>query len=629
MQPLLGQSTANLKQPQVWSLEIIGNHAFSDFVIKNQIATRAFSVWEKVQVWDRKGHPLNVLQIKKDVIRIRDFYYRNGFLDASVHYKIIKLDYWKRNVVFVIDEGIPITIREVKFNINPKQYRSLLIENEEFIRVAMRGELQPGGRFAKVKKVSVLNRFEKVIKNLGFTFSTIELESKVDTVSKTAVLTFQINTGPRTTISKIEIQGEDAVSEPYIIRQSGLKKGELYSLKAIKEAQRRLFDHALFNFVTISIPPQKHDSTLLLLLNIREKEIRTVELSAGFSTEEYARARVSWIHRNAFGQGHRFSVTAKASFIEQFFGMDYLFPYVFNSKSSFLISPFAQHLLQPGYELYRWGISNSLIYRYSRDLTASASYLFTQNDEVSRQADLNLPDTAKTYDLSSIQLSALYSQGLRLIDRGWVVRPTAQISGLLGTSDFQFQKLTIDLRRYIPLTGSTTLALRVQGGKIFAAQEDSLPRSVRLYLGGTTSVRGWGRNELGPKIPVYKNREGDRVSTYALNAEFERFVPVGGRTSFAFNVEIRQDLYNLIRGIGFVLFWDGGQVWRREPDIAERPLQFGVGGGLRYRSPIGPIRLDLAYKLNPAQDDLAIYNNHNYGNIWDQWALYISIGQAF
>lgn len=617
------------KPPQVWLVEIKGNETFSDIIVKNQIATEAFSIWEKMQFWDREGHPLNKLQIKKDAIRIREFYNRRGFPDTKVDFEILKIEGWKRKVVFIVTEDRPIIIHTIDFQITPITYRPLIVKAEEFRELWKGSEYQAGKRFVPVKKLQIVSKYEKVLKNLGFAYGTVELETHVDSLSNSANLTFKINSGPQTKINNINVQGEKTVSKEYIIRQSGLEQDSRYSLKAIKEAQRRLFDHPLFNFITIRVPAQPHDSTLTLLINIREKKLRTVELSAGFSTEEYIRGRVSWIHRNAFGKAHRFSVTAKASFIEQFFGMDYLFPYVFNSKSNFLLSPFAQHLIQPGYELYRWGISNSLIYRYNRDLTASASYLFTKNDEISRQANVNLPDSTKTYDLSSIQVSALYSRGLRLIERGWVVRPSMQISGLLGTSDYQFQKLMLDVRRYIPLTNSTTLALRVQGGKLFAAQEDSLPRSVRLYLGGTNSVRGWGRHELGPKIPVFENKEGNRVPGYAPQAVFEGYVPVGGRTSVAFNIEVRQDLYKFIPGFGFVLFFDGGQVWRNAPDIAERPLQFGVGGGLRYRSPIGPVRLDLGYKLNPSETDLEIFDDHDFGNFFDRFAIYISIGQAF
>jgi len=626
---LLGQNETAPKQSQVRVIEIKGNKTFSNLVLKNQIATQLNTILKKIKFWKREGHPLNKIRIKKNAARIREFYNQHGFVDARVDYKIVELDERKVKVVFKIDEGKPITIQQIKFKVQREKYQQLILEDETFLRAQKKSSYKKKKRFEPAKKVSEINRYEKALKNIGFAFANVLLNAAVDTAAKSAVLTFEINSGPQTVISNIEINGSKTVSNEYIVRQSGLKKGSLYSLKAIKAAQRRLLDHPLFKFVTIRVPPQDHDSTLTLLINIREKKLRAVELSAGFSTEEYLRGRVSWIHRNAFDKAHRFSITAKASFIEQFFGLDYLFPYAFNPKSSFLISPFAQHLIQPGYELYQWGITNSFIYRHSRDLTATASYRFTRNDEVSRQSNINLPDSIKMYNLSSIQISGLYNRGLRMIERGWVIRPSAQVSGLLGTSDFQFQKLTLDIRRYFNLTNSTKLALRVQGGKIFAAKEDSLPRSVRLYLGGANSVRGWGRNELSPKTAIFENKKGNRVPVYAPGAQFKRFIPIGGRTSFAFNIEIRQNLYHFIPGAGFVLFLDGGQVWRRAPDVAERPLQFGTGGGLRYHSPIGPVRLDLAYKLNPSRTDLDIFENHDYGNIWNRFGLYISIGQAF
>src|SRR5699024_4125140 len=96
-----------------------------------------------------------------------------------------------------------------------------------------------------------------------------------------------------------------------------------------------------------------------LVMNVREKSLRSVKASVGFGTIDYLRGQISWIDRNMFGRGHKYSTTAKASFIQQFLSMNYLFPYVYNVKSSFLISLLAQHLLEPSYELYSYGITNS------------------------------------------------------------------------------------------------------------------------------------------------------------------------------------------------------------------------------------------------------------------------------
>lgn len=310
--------------------------------------------------------------------------------------------------------------------------------------------------------------------------------------------------------------------------------------------------------------------------------------------------------------------------------LDYLFPYAFNTKSSFIVSPFAQHILEPGFELSRLGITNSLIYQYSRNLTGSLSYQFTRNSELSQQLDESLPDTTQSYDLSSLQLTGYYNEGYGLRgERGWVVQPYAEISGSLGSSTFQFQKLSLDVRRYTPITNSTTIAVRVQGGRLFAAQEDSLPNNIRFYLGGTSSVRGWGRDELGPKRAVTDSIRNEAGQAMPDTTTFSRYIPAGGRTYFAFNLEVRQDIDGLLENFGVAAFLDGGQVWRKWVDLTSRPLQFGVGGGFRYESPIGPVRLDVGYKVNPSDQDLGIYRGRRFGNAWDRIGIHVSIGQAF
>ena len=98
---------------------------------------------------------------------------------------------------------------------------------------------------------------------------------------------------------------------------------------------------------------------------------------------------------------------------------------------------------------------------------------------------------------------------------------------------------------------------------------------------------------------------------------------------FGFNVELRQELNFLISGLGMAAFLDGGQVWETFESIRQRPLQFGVGGGLRYQSPLGPIRIDVGYKVNPTDQDLDIYQGTNYGSAWNRIGIHFSIGQAF
>lgn len=617
---------------QVWKVSIRGNDTFSDIIIKEQIATTGFSFWQKLKFWKRSGHDLDEVEVQKDVVRIRNYYNRRGFPNANVTYRIEDGNkQWKKHVIFTVDEQHFIQIADIAFAFpNAEQYRELVMQSSEFRRERRGSEFEVGDRYEPIKGPEVTASYHQMLENLGFAFSEVDVHADVDTTALKADLTINLATGPMTYLEQIDVTGDSTVSANYVVRESGLKLGNKFSLESIQEAQREIFNHHLFRFATINIPEQPKDSTLNLSLQVREHPLRTVEASVGFGTEEYLRGQVSWTHRNVFRKAHQFTARAKASFIEQTMNLDYLFPYAFNTKSSFIVSPFAQHILEPGFELSRLGITNSLIYQYSRNLTGSLSYQFTRNTELSQQLDESLPDTTQNYDLSSLQLTGYYNEGYGLRgERGWVVQPYAEISGSFGSSAFQFQKLSLDVRRYTPITNSTTIAVRVQGGRLFAAKEDSLPNNIRFYLGGTSSVRGWGRDQLGPKRAVTDSIRNDAGQAMPDTTTFSRYIPAGGRTYFAFNLEVRQDIDGLLDNFGVAAFLDGGQVWRKWVDLTSRPLQFGVGGGLRYESPIGPVRLDVGYKVNPSDQDIGIYRGRRFGNAWDRIGIHVSIGQAF
>jgi outer membrane protein insertion porin family len=604
---------------QVWKVTFHGNKQYSDVVLKRQISTESPGFWKKIKFWDRTGYELDETEVKKDVIRLRNYYRRRGYINVKVSYRIETGNKtWKKNVVFNINENIPVRIKNVDYQINADGGNvGEVYDNPSFQKALREQVFQPGSRYEIVKEPEVTGRFTDVFKNLGFAYTKVNILANVDSTKLSAQLTIQCNLGPKTYIDSIRVEGEKNISRHYVIRQSGIRRGELYNLNKLQEAQQQLFNHHLLRFATISIPDQPRDSSLTLLMRVRENEERSIEILGGFGTEEKFRGEVSWTHRNMFHHGHRLTTTARASFIEQSVTFNYLFPYIYNAKSSIVISPFGQHLLQSNFELLRAGITNSFIYRYSKNLTGSASYQYTKNKELSQQFNASLPDTTREYDLSSFQISSYYSQGFRRQQEGWVIQPYAEVSGLFGLATFKFQKLSADIRRFTRLGNSTMLATRVQAGGLFNVASDSLPNNIRFYLGGTNSVRGWYRQQLGPK----------RARTDSSG--FVRYVPLGGRAMFGFNVEIRQDLNSLINGLGVAFFLDGGQIWERVDETNTRPLQFGAGGGLRYQSPIGPIRVDIGYKLNPTAADLNRYRGRDYGNAWNRIGIHFSIGQAF
>lgn len=610
----------NERNEVIWKLDIKGNDTFANMFLFNIIAADEPSFFQKL-LGKTEEFELVETELRRDAIRIERYYQRRGFSNVSVDYEIEDLGKdWKKRVVFNVQEGAPIRISSLNLVIEAEEEDKSYIRNSRaYQRALEEHEFQEDRRYQIIRIPDVEGKFVDVIQNLGFAYADVSVEAEVDSVALKADVTIRNIPGPKTFVDELIVEADLSVPERILTRETGIKTGSLYSRKDVQEAQRQIFNHHLFRFATISIPEQPRDSSLTMLIRARENMPRTFEASVGVGREEIVRGQLSWQHRNITGTGHRFSASSRASFIEQRLNADYLIPYVFNSKSSYVSSLFGQRRLEPSFELLRAGISNSLIYQPRRNITGSFSYEFSINKELSRRDRRTaLPDTVLNFDVSSLTFSGFYSEGFSREQRGWVVQPSFEISGTFGESTFRFQKFSLDVRRFTELTNSTVIATRLSGGTIFFAENDSLPSTIRFFTGGTNSVRGWSRQDLGPK-----------VATFNDDGTFDEFISIGGRILFNFNLELRQQFDSLIEGFGIAGFLDGGQVWRNFDRFNERSVQFGAGGGFRYQSPIGPVRIDLGYKLNPTDEDLDIFEVEDFGNIWNKINIHFSIGQAF
>lgn len=619
--PVFGQDDG---RPQVWRLFIEGNEEYPNMVLRNIIATDAPGFMRRLQYWRRAGFDFDQNDVLRDAIRIERYYHRRGFPHARVTPEVEPREKdWQRAVTFHVAEGPPTMIANLEYVIADNQdLLQELEDNPRFQRMRDQHSLRESRRYQLIRHSDVEGLFRSGLRDMGYAFASVNVTADIDTAGNAAHVFINLDPGPVGYFSNIQITGMETVSADYIRRDADITPGERFSQSKLREAQRQIFSHHLFRFATITVPEQPRDSTVDIHINVREHSLRTVRLLAGVGVEEIIRADVSWQHRNPFGNAHSFTTRGRASFLEQSAHVDYLLPYIFNTYSSITVSPFVQRLDEQNYLLLRGGINNSFLYQYSPTLTGTIAYEFTRNEERIFDAQAIIDQQRlfedQFYDVSSIQFSAYYNESVE-VDRlrGWMIRPFAEFSGVFGAGALEYQRFRLDLRRYIRLNSHLQLALRTDGGLIFTGSDEELPNHIRFYSGGTNSVRGWTRRQLGPKRPIFED------------GEFQNYIPVGGQSAFNFNVEIREDLHRLIRNFGVSAFLDGGQVWRESTGFDINELQYGVGGGVRYQSPIGPVRVDLGYKINPTPQDLRQFEGADFGPPLNRWAIHFSIGQAF
>ena len=186
--------------------------------------------------------------------------------------------------------------------------------------------------------------------------------------------------------------------------------------------------------------------------------------------------------------------------------------------------------------------------------------------------------------------------------RGYQIAVHGEEAGRLVRGSFSYYAASADGRHYLPIGDTLVLASRLQIGNIRPVGDEAtnVPFSKKYFLGGATSLRGWGRYEVSPLA------EG---------------LPIGGNSLIAFSEELRATL----RGNwGAVLFLDAGNVWAESFGYKLGELRYAVGPGLRYQTPVGPIRLDFGYQLNPTPE---LFVNGNPQK--RRYRLHFSIGQAF
>lgn len=624
------------KPARIWKVEIEGNNQYQDIVLKKYIANEAPSIWKKLTFFNEKGYYVSETEIRKDEIRLERFYQRRGFPDVDVTHRLETLNKeWKKKLVFIVAEKAPIRIDNVEILLNTTPEDSTRIVNhDEYESAIKKLPFRSRAIYQPVLTQDVQSNISEILRNLGYAYASAEIQAEVDSTAKMANVAVLAYPGPRVRFDTVLVEGETSLPAKYIRRETAISESELFSDDQMRQAQRELFSHHLFRFALISIPDQPQDSTMNVLVRVKERPLRSVQITAGVGNfdrledplgwnnfHKLFRTRASWTYRNVRNKGERFTTSLRFSAYDKRLGADYLFPYVYNTKSSITIAPFAQRRDERAYSILTAGIRNSFGYNYSQEVTGTFSYDYTINQEFDVRKDEfgmpeQSPDSVLNYNISSFKVNVYASYGNPQRGDGFTAQPFVEFSGLFNEASYSFQKASLELRGYKKLTNSTVGAARIQGGAIYFSKQDSLPSDIRFYAGGSSDVRGWNRQELGPK-EVVEDSTG-RV----------RIIPIGGRATASFNVELRQEVDRFIKGLSIAGFLDGGQVWRSISSIGSRPIQYGVGGGLRYDSPIGPIRVDIAYKVNPTDRDLGIVPGREAGK-WARWGLHLSIGQAF
>ena len=544
----------------------------------------------------RLSEPYDSFKVESDVRRLETLFREQGYFKAKVTVKEERNPAEKLiHLVFTAQEGPPTLVEKTTLLWADDADRKLWEADVQKILV-----LQPGQRF-------ILSRYEQTKRGITNFFSDqarprnkVLGQVRVYLERDQAEVLFKMDPGPRFLFGDSQVKGNHGMGRKFILDEATYTRGQPFSPKSLEETQRALLNTGFFSSVSLRpLYKQARDNQVPILIEVRERDPHSIQLGLGWGTEDQFRVRIQEVNRNVLGWNETLSVEGKLSSIYTGLVGTLKKPYLLNRRSTLVLRGGIEQRDTPAYINNRLFINPALEYVVDNQWSWYMGYN-SESDHL-RELKTQVPDPSyekQTFFISSFPVGIIYDSRDSLLDatKGTYGRLEVETALKAVGSEVEFVRAEADLRHVVPLPWDNWyLAARAQAGMVYALPgTDRVPLIRRFFPGGADSVRGYPYQLLGPL-----DRGGK---------------PLGGASMALGSIEVRFPIWQALGGVVFV---DTGNAWERIEDTFGS-LRYTTGFGLRYNTPVGPLRLDIGYQLNPPS-----------GEPFDPYQVYLSVGQAF
>ncbi|MBQ9536659.1 MAG: BamA/TamA family outer membrane protein [Desulfovibrionaceae bacterium] len=493
-----------------------------------------------------------------------------------------------------------------------RTYGLLGLEREELPAPKFPKELpnvQPGKPITADAMLTAVEAFPETLHTRGFPLAKVEdAIYTLDPEAKTLNAEIIINPGPAAFFGDLKVTGNKAVKTSYFFASVPWTIGkEPFDLDQLEDYANELRQSGLFR--SVEAKPQALSKevtsetgssnvvTLPVEIKVQEAPFRTVGANVHYDTASGFGVEGSWEHRNLFGGGEKLTITAPVGTQEQALKMAFEKPNFGTREQKLTGEAKFSHENTDAYERTGVYLGTGLERRLSKHWWGGAGLFYeggSLKDNQNSQQNYSAygPTFSLRHDSRNNPLNPTQGAVFK-----WTVKPFAgsytkdftALAQTMGASFFYAPFRDNDGAK----TDDLVLAARVEGGSILGPKRSVLPTSMRYFTGGAGSIRGYVYQAVGPR----DNEEE----------------PNGGRSYQLVNLEAR---IKVTKDVGIVPFVDGGMVYTDQVPQIIGDMRWGGGLGLRYYTPIGPVRLDVATPFNPIEGDSPVQ-------------IYVSIGQAF
>jgi outer membrane protein insertion porin family len=606
-----------------------GNSAFTTDQLRSVIATKQKNFLSRFL----STGVLNRDALKTDTERLTAFYYDNGYINVRIDEPKVERKEDGLYVTVRIDEGEQFTIGEIGFTGDVPGG-----EEEAKRRIT----LEKGKTF----KASILRddvfRLTGYFSDQGFAFVNVEPETAVNPEEKVVNIHYRVDKGPEVYVDRIEIAGNTKTRDKVIRRELRIEEQALFSASALQVSKERVQRLGYFEGVNIATQRGAKNDLLNVLVDVKEAQTGAFSVGAGFnsSTSIVASARVQ--ENNLMGRGQQLVIGASIGTRYKNTILSFSDPYAFDTRFSLGADLFDWRFAFEDFD--RSGTGGGLRMSYPlASLGFESAWGYPLEDVY---FGMNYQwERSKISNFDGITPSAIraergkHTSGLITpnFSRNTLNNPMdpttgsfQQLSfgyaGIGGSTDYK--KAELEARFFLPLYRSQRwgqFTLMTGGffgygaGDIDFTEEahigsqrarvlrNDLPLFDRYFPGGINSIRGFGERSLGPRqrvTVVLNDEDGGRRKTYRR--------PIGGSEELIINNEI---LFPIVQQLNLkgVLFADLGNAFTHEQGIDISDLRYSVGAGIRWRSPFGPIRIEMGRALNAKSNERTSTVHFSFG----------------
>lgn len=556
----------------------------------------------KRQIKTAKGGVYNKSELEIDVQRLVYYYKSKGYIQAVVSSPEVVYSKEKKGMTVTINiyEGNQFKVTGVEIKGN-----KLIPEAE--IRTKMK--TMEGNLY----NIIFVSQDMLLINNLyaakGYISSQVIPEEEVDAEAKTVFITFKINEGSQAYIEKILITGNTKTKDNVIRRELLIKDGSLFDGQNVRLSRQRLINLGYFEEVNFDIKPGTEEGKKILEIDVKEGKTGTFLFSAGYGSQPGGFGSIECVLNNLKGKGYAMNIKGELGQNITNYEFGFTNPWFRDIQPKTLVGIESWNTSDKYTDYTSQRRGGAL--RASRDTSKynSVSYKYKYEEVSMRNMSANISDSIKEWKTKwgedYVKTSGLNLRFIRNTKMGEdIFNPNSGCfwdisSDLVGSvlgGDVEYFKPTIDVTYYIPSWWKFVLAIHSRFGIITKLKSDDPPDYEKFRIGGHYSVRGYEERSICPQ-DENKNQEG-------------------GEAVFVGNIEYRfpiapKQLYG-------VLFADCGNVWKKTSEVDFSELKAGAGIGLRINSPIGPIRMDYAWRLNDAS-----------GQVKGETKIHFGIGPSF